>query len=420
MKRADLEPADLVSWALEVPDRCVTIYARDPARHRRAVEALRAAVRRGQAVVFDDDASWRVGEVSLLDGETLLHLSQSARLPWPSALVMVSFAGFSEATGAPVDPAAPSALGLLIERIGDDPAHVRSTTLCLHRSFGSDWTNIPLMLEPVGIEWDFRPGPPKLDRSTPLCEFVRTECTDWVRTSITADAFHAVSVRRDMLDLFVLGRAFLPALRSSDDPGLSAVDQNDDPGLSAVDQNDEAWRIRLGAKARPVSTYSDLMELPDLKHREQFVRGVIGASRIALTVLILLGLSGAVRVEETQPRGRRLVGGRPTPYLAKSRIVIDLAPVHAAAVSASAEGHEAHARRRHVVRGHWCYARKGDGDPACAHTWVPEPAADARWATNVDRQHCACGARRWWRREHERGDAAEGYVHHDNVLVTSH
>ena len=409
MKRADLEPADLVSWALEVPDRCVTIYARDPARHRRAVEALRAAVRRGQAVVFDDDASWRVGEVSLLDGETLLHLSQSARLPWPSALVMVSFAGFSEATGAPVDPAAPSALGLLIERIGDDPAHVRSTTLCLHRSFGSDWTNIPLMLEPVGIEWDFRPGPPKLDRSTPLCEFVRTECTDWVRTSITADAFHAVSVRRDMLDLFVLGRAFLPALRSSDDPGLSAVDQND-----------EAWRIRLGAKARPVSTYSDLMELPDLKHREQFVREVIGASRIALTVLILLGLSGAVRVEETQPRGRRLVGGRPTPYLAKSRIVIDLAPVHAAAVSASAEGHEAHARRRHVVRGHWCYARKGDGDPACAHTWVPEPAADARWATNVDRQHCACGARRWWRREHERGDAAEGYVHHDNVLVTSH
>lgn len=409
MKRADLEPADLVSWALEVPDRCVTIYARDPARHRRAVEALRAAVRRGQAVVFDDDASWRVGEVSLLDGETLLHLSQSARLPWPSALVMVSFAGFSEATGAPVDPAAPSALGLLIERIGDDPAHVRSTTLCLHRSFGSDWTNIPLMLEPVGIEWDFRPGPPKLDRSTPLCEFVRTECTDWVRTSITADAFHAVSVRRDMLDLFVLGRAFLPALRSSDDPGLSAVDQND-----------EAWRIRLGAKARPVSTYSDLMELPDLKYREQFVREVIGASRITLTVLILLGLSGAVRVEETQPRGRRLVGGRPTPYLAKSRIVIDLAPVHAAAVSASAEGHEAHARRRHVVRGHWCYARKGDGDPACAHTWVPEPAADARWATNVDRQHCACGARRWWRREHERGDAAEGYVHHDNVLVTSH
>lgn len=409
MKRADLEPADLVSWALEVPDRCVTIYARDPARHRRAVEALRAAVRRGQAVVFDDDASWRVGEVSLLDGETLLHLSQSARLPWPSALVMVSFAGFSEATGAPVDPAAPSALGLLIERIGDDPAHVRSTTLCLHRSFGSDWTNIPLMLEPVGIEWDFRPGPPKLDRSTPLCEFVRTECTDWVRTSITADAFHAVSVRRDMLDLFVLGRAFLPALRSSDDPGLSAVDQND-----------EAWRIRLGAKARPVSTYSDLMELPDLKYREQFVREVIGASRIALTVLILLGLSGAVRVEETQPRGRRLVGGRPTPYLAKSRIVIDLAPVHAAAVSASAEGHEAHARRRHVVRGHWCYARKGDGDPACAHTWVPEPAADARWATNVDRQYCACGARRWWRREHERGDAAEGYVHHDNVLVTSH
>ena len=409
MKRADLEPADLVSWALEVPDRCVTIYARDPARHRRAVEALRAAVRRGQAVVFDDDASWRVGEVSLLDGETLLHLSQSARLPWPSALVMVSFAGFSEATGAPVDPAAPSALGLLIERIGDDPAHVRSTTLCLHRSFGSDWTNIPLMLEPVGIEWDFRPGPPKLDRSTPLCEFVRTECTDWVRTSITADAFHAVSVRRDMLDLFVLGRAFLPALRSSDDPGLSAVDQND-----------EAWRIRLGAKARPVSTYSDLMELPDLKYREQFVREVISASRIALTVLILLGLSGAVRVEETQPRGRRLVGGRPTPYLAKSRIVIDLAPVHAAAVSASAEGHEAHARRRHVVRGHWCYARKGDGDPACAHTWVPEPAADARWATNVDRQHCACGARRWWRREHERGDAAEGYVHHDSVLVTSH
>lgn len=409
MKRADLEPADLVPWALEVPDRCVTIYARDPARHRRAVEALRAAVRRGQAVVFDDDASWRVGEVSLLDGETLLHLSQSARLPWPSALVMVSSAGFSEATGAPVDPAAPSALGLLIERIGDDPAHVRSTTLCLHRSFGSDWTNIPLILEPVGIEWDFRPGPPKLDRSTPLCEFVRTECTDWVRTSITADAFHAVSVRRDMLDLFVLGRAFLPALRSCDDPGLSAVDQND-----------EAWRIRLGAKARPVSTYSDLMELPDLKHREQFVREVIGASRIALTVLILLGLSGAVRVDETQPRGRRLVGGRPTPYLAKSRIVIDLAPVHAAAVSASAEGHEAHARRRHVVRGHWCYARKGDGDPACAHTWVPEPAADGRWATNVDRQHCACGARRWWRREHERGDAAEGYVHHDNVLVTSH
>lgn len=409
MKRADLEPADLVSWALEVPDRCVTIYARDPARHRRAVEALRAAVRRGQAVVFDDDASWRVGEVSLLDGETLLHLSQSARLPWPSALVMVSFAGFSEATGAPVDPVAPSALGFLIERIGDDPAHVRSTTLCLYRSFGSDWTNIPLRLEPVGIEWDFRPGPPKLDRSTPLCEFVRTECTDWVRTSITADAFHAVSVRRDMLDLFVLGRAFFPALRSGDDPGLSAADQND-----------EAWRIRLGAKARPVSTYSDLMELPDLKHREQFVRDVIGASRIALTVLILLGLSGAVRVDETQPRGRRLVGGRPTPYLAKSRIVIDLAPVHAAAVSASAEGHEAHARRRHVVRGHWCYARKGDGDPACAHTWVPEPAADGRWATNVDRQHCACGARRWWRREHERGDAAEGYVHHDNVLVTSH
>jgi hypothetical protein len=70
-------------------------------------------------------------------------------------------------------------------------------------------------------------------------------------------------------------------------------------------------------------------------------------------------------------------------------------------------GYDFGRRRRHPVRGSWCHARTGEraGNPNCHHEFD---------TTDPLRQKCTrCGATRWWRAEHERGDAGLGYVTHD-------
>jgi hypothetical protein len=60
-------------------------------------------------------------------------------------------------------------------------------------------------------------------------------------------------------------------------------------------------------------------------------------------------------------------------------------------------------RRRHGASGHWAHLRRWfPGAPRCGHRWVAEAA---------NRQVCAaCGHKRVWRPEHERGDARMGRV----------
>lgn len=63
-------------------------------------------------------------------------------------------------------------------------------------------------------------------------------------------------------------------------------------------------------------------------------------------------------------------------------------------------------RRRHSVRGHWAQTRH------LAHR-----GCDHRWdivSINRDKYECgACGAKRWWRTAHMRGDATRGFVTKD-------
>jgi len=61
-------------------------------------------------------------------------------------------------------------------------------------------------------------------------------------------------------------------------------------------------------------------------------------------------------------------------------------------------------RRAHEVRGHWRADWRFPGAAGCEHEW------------NVEHHCVRCGARRMWIHEHQRGDAALGFVNHDYVV----
>jgi hypothetical protein len=152
--------------------------------------------------------------------------------------------------------------------------------------------------------------------------------------------------------------------------------------------------------------------------------GSSGELRNIVALLLMLNRPTVTRYSNA-PAGRGWYRGKVTPFLAHTSVTIDFNAVETMRVMGTPAG-DAVPRRRHEVRGHYCqnrtarsYARMGgcmhDWQP-CGDDWTPIDAAVAdadRWVCRV------CEGKRWWRAEHERGDASIGFRNHPDYRVVA-
>jgi hypothetical protein len=131
-----------------------------------------------------------------------------------------------------------------------------------------------------------------------------------------------------------------------------------------------------------------------------------GHARTVAALLILLNLRDHIAVVETRPRRRGMFRykQRQITYAAETVVRIKIPePKVIRALYHAARQSELH-RRRHSVRGHWAVSVKRKGDITCPHVFI---------ALDHNHSECdRCGAKRWFRKAHYRGDASLGFVTH--------
>lgn len=456
MKPHDLDAADYVRWAVSDYDT-VTIFAQSEKARRAIYHRLKADVLASKVVTFDAAASRVLAEVSMLPPDQLLRAARSARLPWPQALIVIDFHTYLQGTrplGAPVDKEnTPEQMPLLIST-DDTGSRGTATFLARIRLTPSD-RDAGLVCEPVGARYDF--SGVTLPVPDPLCRaVVRRAMTDRLQARFNNGkgemAAHleerlkllgtdetqpskeaAIEVVSEVLfgrpseDAWSLGTGFIPAkLREFEDVRGRAV------AWRAALRQDVDTLAEIGRMLTPVfcpySRASEFNFADDATEGERQVAEIAmkaamessGTARLVLAILAVLGESGAVSVEVGRPSGARMVGTRRVPFMATSRVVIDLA--HLGIVSPfRAPGSGSDGSRglvaEHAVRGHWVHYHV-DRTRRCDHDWKPAAKrptgraarADVVSAATIDgkRQECACGALRVWRSEHVRGSAARG------------
>jgi hypothetical protein len=140
-----------------------------------------------------------------------------------------------------------------------------------------------------------------------------------------------------------------------------------------------------------------------------FIKEFAGTLRIAVAMLGLLSMRDTEIIEVSDAKRRAgliRVGARSTPYFKHSTVRL---AVPSTRYEYLMKKHaEQASRRRHHVIGHW--ANRG-GLRKCDHTWID---------VDVDHKLCsACGRKRFWRHEHDRGSAELGWVIHDRYAVHS-
>ena len=197
---------------------------------------------------------------------------------------------------------------------------------------------------------------------------------------------------------------------------------------STLKHMDQATRDRLRERNMisvykpPQGLWSDQESFTELL--EQTIRGSVGELRNIVGILLMLNRPTITRYSNVQP-GKGFSKGKLIPYMAHTTVTIDLDAVPTMSLLGTPEG-EGVPRRRHEVRGHYCQnreARDYTRIAGCIHDWLTchddwelwpdaphglpgEPGVPRNWV-------CAtCGGKRWWKHEHERGDASLGYVTH--------
>ena len=128
----------------------------------------------------------------------------------------------------------------------------------------------------------------------------------------------------------------------------------------------------------------------------------------------------------TMPSTRGWIKGKSKPFMKHNTVRMHLNPIPEIIKLSQGEG-SGELRRRHRVRGHYCHneaARKALLHHTCIHDWQPTndkwEAINPSVGDEVEHWIClsSCGGRRWWREEHQRGDASKGYVDHTQYEVT--
>ena len=157
------------------------------------------------------------------------------------------------------------------------------------------------------------------------------------------------------------------------------------------------------------------------------IRGSTGDFKNTIALLLLLNQPSATRYIRV-PAIRGWVGNKPRPFMAHTNVQVSLDAIKHTVLLGQGIG-TGELRRRHRVRGHYCHdetARDYMRIAGCIHQWE---ACDENWepmgqhsAFVLDPEHwrcVVCGGKRWWRAQHERGDASKGFVDHPTYRVTT-
>ena len=152
--------------------------------------------------------------------------------------------------------------------------------------------------------------------------------------------------------------------------------------------------------------------------------GSIGELRNVIAILLMLNRPTVTRYSNA-PASRGWFKSKSVPFMAHTSVTISLNAVDTMRLLGTAEG-EGVPRRRHEVRGHYCHnriARAHFRMSGCMHDWRPCGDDWTPVGANIadaDRWVCAaCEGKRWWRAEHERGDASIGFRSHTDYQVTA-
>jgi len=168
-------------------------------------------------------------------------------------------------------------------------------------------------------------------------------------------------------------------------------------GAVRVQNEAQSQEVIMAAKNHAI-ILGGFDEIPH-KMRREILEGSAGEMKLALTLLIMLTRPGNAVHLDHRPKVHRLRDRRNIVYPAHH--VVRLKLEHTIEIRKLAKAIIGERRRAHEVRGHWCQSRKiGRG---CVHRWrqVDEHRYECDWD---------CGAKRWWKNDHVKGDASLGWV----------
>lgn len=121
-------------------------------------------------------------------------------------------------------------------------------------------------------------------------------------------------------------------------------------------------------------------------------------------LMLLMRPNHAKVIREAGKERRRSTGGKWKTFFAHNVVTVDLESKPLVKRIKAAVRRENNLRRRHEVRGHYCHNEAAKRTSSHTHEWAQ--VSDTMW-------ECAyphCGAKRWWKKAHERGSAEVGYV----------
>lgn len=162
----------------------------------------------------------------------------------------------------------------------------------------------------------------------------------------------------------------------------------------------------------PLTVSNSLGLLPTRTPFQYSAKTMAGASLFPVlsttAILLLLTRPSLITYLQDVPSSKHFHSGKHLRHVSYTVITIESDPRKAfLRKGASGEGSP---HRRHGVRGHYATSRRPEAAD-CLHVWLEE--TPTRW-------RCAeCGAKRWWRKEHERGSEALGRVVQSHHLRAS-
>ena len=175
--------------------------------------------------------------------------------------------------------------------------------------------------------------------------------------------------------------------------------------LGSINSDDKWWATREAADIcrshRTELIEEDFTAGLSAEQWEALLRGGAGSLKLILTLALLMSRPGQHVLSQAEVGHRKVIyKGKNAVFKAHHRISLRLEhkdPVTYFTRHLSTGLH----RRRHGVRGHWAQTRRLV-TRGCDHQWD---------GIAPDKYEClTCGAKRWWRKAHMRGDSTIGFI----------
>lgn len=345
-------------------------------------------INKARRFVLADDVVRVVARASLSPPRSLMACLSRSRLPYDTVwFEWDEYVRVEALSGAPPNRKnVAGRLGLLCQRsVDDDGAHLNEMMVVVGRF--SPEARLPVGTHPYGVGVSWSPDDPVAESWHPYM------------TAENAD--------KTMIANMLWGREWADAWDGPDTPPRA--------GRYMRRLAQHVFPSFVGPMGHQM--HDEVMPGPDASGEEErewaeqlydMLLSISGDVRFLVTLLAMLNTVQLATDREHAPAGSRYVGGRIRPYMSRHTVRLEV-PKERAVRKVETLRVAGSRRRGHEVMGHYCVSRL-DGVAGHDHAWVR--AGDNLWV-------CHCGARKWWRKEHERGDASLGWVEKDYSVVAS-